>query len=207
MPGLVDANQKVRKRKRDEDNVVTRVVSKNYDLTRIAFLEEQILGSRKHYNAIPTLIGYAKCYEEDPVRHHHAVLALCRIFCRLMATGGMIRVKATAKEEEVIARWLRERYQDYQRILLDMLASTKIGRQGIAMTLLMQLVKEEGTYSKTNSEPGWDSGLFASVVQQMVTGVSNNSVREDFVRAFVEVYDDIRFYTYKVLSYVERIAI
>ena len=207
MPGLGDSDQGARKRKYSQDGDSITIPSRKYianDFTLIALLEQQITESRKYYNGIPTLLGFARRHEKTLGKHHSAALALCRIFCRLMATGSMTRVKPTIEENKIVVRWLRERYQDYQNILLDILATNNYRRQSSALTLLMQLVKEEIIHLDTKEASGWENGLFKVVVEQIVFNDSCDHLRTDFVRMFAGVYDDIRIYTYKVLSWVRK---
>lgn len=86
---------------------------------KVQHLEEQISASRKYYNNIATLIsmlwvGYSEPKEPDLT----VALSLCRVFCRLIASGNLADSNRAAENEKIIVAWLKERYQEYQKALL-----------------------------------------------------------------------------------------
>ena len=210
MPGLISAEDKARKRKRNEDLPFAGMHSKrspmcnpgdqeNYQ-SEILQLEKRVLGSRRHYNSIADLLELAREPHGNAGRQQSAVVALCRIFCRLMAVGSLSSTGSEAQSETVIVRWLRERYADYRAIVLNLLGNDDLERQSVALTLSMQLVKEEASNLKPDENRLWESGIFAGVVRNLATTGPDDRARERFMRDFVEEYDDIRFYTFTVLA-------
>lgn len=200
----------MRKRKRNEDLPLTGMHSKisamhapnahkNYR-SEFLQLEKHILRSRRHYNSIPDLVELAREPHGYAGRQQFAVVALCRIFCRLLAGGNMTTSGAGAESEAIIVRWLRERYTDYQAIVMNLLCTGDFERQSAALTLSMQLVKEEVSNLKLNEHRLWKSGMFADVVRTLVMTGPDDRTRERFIKDFVEEYDDIRFYTFMVLA-------
>ena len=204
MPGLINPDEGSRKRKRNGYLPPADVHSKRCSVddyrSEILQLEDNILGSRRQYNSIPELLALAREPEGGVGRQQFAVVALCRIFCRLMAVGSMTRTGAEAENDAVILRWLRERYADYQAIILNILGSGDFERQTAALTLSMQLVKEEASNMKLDEHRLWKSGVFPGVVRALVIARSDDRIREQFIKDFVEEYDDIRFYTFSVLA-------
>src|SRR5690242_17091177 len=75
--------------------------SKN-EQARIEELEAQISESRKYYNNIATLISMLNGDDSSEQSTNLAVaVALCRVFCRLIA-GGNLQQPSTASDQEKI---------------------------------------------------------------------------------------------------------
>ena len=210
MPGLISAEDKTRKRKRNEDFALAgrdakrgvmyvQDAQENYQ-SEIIQLEKHILGSRRHYNSIPDLVELAREPHGHAGRQQFMMVALCRIFCRLMARGNLTSTGAEVESETVIIQWLRERYADYQALVLDLLCTGEFESQSAALTLSMQLVKEEASNLKSDEHRLWKSGMFARVVRTLVMTGPDDRTRERFLKGFVNEYDDIRFYTFTVLA-------
>lgn len=126
------ANEITKKRKIPKDTgnqstkrrAVASDQSKN-EQAKIEELEAQISESRKYYNNIATLISMlnvdniAKDSEELP--NLAVAVALCRVFCRLIAGGNLQLPSKASEQEQIVVGWLKERLQEYQNALLDII--------------------------------------------------------------------------------------
>ncbi|KAH7408431.1 CBF/Mak21 family-domain-containing protein [Phaeosphaeria sp. MPI-PUGE-AT-0046c] len=211
MPGKTTASHAGTKRKRDpskperrESKTKTRRKSPSEDgndpQAEILQLEAQIVESRKHYNNIATLLQTARLPEAENEAPILAVVALCRVFSRLLATGDMVKSKGMAEAEAVIASWLKERYKEYLDILMkDFLQSEHPPKQSVALTLLMRLVKEESTAQKDYSVK---NGSLPKLVETLLFLPADDLNREEFAEKYFKQFDDIRYYTFQTIQNV-----
>lgn len=167
--------------------------------SRILLLESQITESRRHYNNIVELVALAKDdgAEESAVL---AIVALCRVFCRLLAAGNLKKSKGLPDSEIMIIQWLKERYKEYTDVLLNLLRSGEPVQQSTALTLAMRLVKEETSSQKGDGDEAWRQGLFAQLVHSLLASAEVENAREEFVEKFVEEYADVRFFTLHAIA-------
>lgn len=216
MPGLTNGSDTAKKRKRKDaplesskrKRVASKGSSEESDLQdEILSLEEKILESRSNYNSINTLLDYLGSSDHDSEKSVLAAVALCRVFCRLMAGGSLNRHRENAGNENTIAQWLEERLQDYENKLLTMLKEPDVGRQGTALTLLLRLVKEEAVHLKHLKESVWRDGIFGKLVHTLVEEEVVEETRAEFVEKYVEKYDDVRYYTFALLGYVTALMV
>jgi U3 small nucleolar RNA-associated protein 19 len=95
--------------------------SKN-EQAKIEELEAQISESRKYYNNIATLISMLNANESSEQSPNLAVaVALCRVFCRLIAGGNLQQPPKASEQEKIVVGWLKERLQEYQNALFDII--------------------------------------------------------------------------------------
>jgi len=161
-------------------------------------LESQILESRRHYNNIAILIQKARQQTPDDDSAIFAAVALCRVFARLLSAGDMVKNKGMVASEVVIVQWLKERYREYQDLLLDQyLRGENAPKQSAGLTLLMRLVKEE---SKTQQEYNWKHGPFPRLAETILILSENDLVRDEFAEKYFKQFDDIRFHTFKSIA-------
>ena len=165
-------------------------------------LEEKILESRTNYNSIHTLLEYLQ--REDGVEQERviAAVALCRVFCRLMARGSLGKLQEGSGNEVTIMQWLRERLHDYEQELLRVLRSQEFGAQSTALTVLMRLVKEKASHLNQSVDTSWQDGLFGQLVRTFIEDEIAEETRTEFVDKYVAKYEDVRFYTFACLAYV-----
>ena len=165
-------------------------------------LEEEILESQTNYNSILTLLRHLQenngADDEDVI----AAVALCRVFCRLMAGGNLSKLRESSANEATIVQWLRERLYDYEKELLRMFGNESIGKQSTALTIVMRLVKEKASYLNQSEDAFWQNGLFRQLVQTLIEEEVAEETRSEFVEKYVEKYDDVRYYTFASLAYV-----
>ena len=212
MPAAVANIGKSVKRKRhgaDSDPLVkskTRKIEKDVPQREtteeeILLLEGEITQSRKHYNKITILQDYCKKHQTQSNTSIIAAVALCRVFCRLMANGSMSQSRDMPNNERMIAQWLRGQYESYNSILLEILMDTDSGLQSTALTLLMRLQKE---FADNLDEPSHDHRPHEGNLRRVVAVISNSDsmelIREEFVRKYVQVYDDVRYFTFACLK-------
>ncbi|KAL8876619.1 MAG: hypothetical protein Q9198_005215 [Flavoplaca austrocitrina] len=167
----------------------------------ILLLEEKITHSRKNYNKITILQDYCKKHQTQSKTGITAAVALCRVFCRLLANGSMSQSREMRDNERMIAQWLRAQYESYNNILLEMLMDTNPGLQSTALTLLMRLQKE---FVDNLDEPSHDHRRHEGNLRRVVAGIINSDsmelIREEFVKKYVQVYDDVRYFTFVCLK-------
>lgn len=64
------------------------------------------------------------------------------------------------------------------------------------MTLLMRLVKTDGTLLDSNGGHTLSKELFSSIVGCLVSSEDAEDAREEFVEKYGGEFDDIRYYTF-----------
>ncbi len=170
--------------------------------SEILLLENQILESRKHYNSIVTLLGYSKEHDAEDQRDIAAAVALCRVFCRLMAAGRLTKSRETADDEVIIVEWLKKQIREYEASTLVMLFSEDISRQSTALTLLIRLMKEQANYLKLQDDSIWRDGIFTEILQALVGTSAADDRRTEFVEKYLVKYDDIRYHTFAFFTWV-----
>ncbi|KAK5742477.1 Maturation and nuclear export of 40S ribosomal subunits interacting protein [Elasticomyces elasticus] len=208
MPGLA-VNGAVRKRKRDDVPATKRKAPKattgESTQNKILQLEEQILQGREHYNNIVELQTLVAKYETKPRAATLAAVSLCRVFCRLTAGESLVKSNSASDANTQIVSWLKARLRDY----VDGLTAWLGGDQGsTALTLLMRVVKAEVSQSSKRGEQAWktESGTFYKVVKALLENQDVEGARQEFVEAFVEEHDDVRFYTFSAVKQVLKSA-
>ena len=163
-------------------------------------LEKEILESRTHYNSIHTLLKYLQ--ENDGAENENivAAVALCRVFCRLMAGGNLSKFPKSSGNEATIVQWLRERLQDYEQGLLRMLADKNIAKQRTALTVVVRIVREKALHLNLSEDAVWQNGLFGKLVHTLIEEEIAEETRAEFVEKYVERYNDVRYYTFACLA-------
>jgi len=160
--------------------------------------ESEILESRKNYNNIAVLIQFSKSEENESETSILAVVALCRVFTRLLSTGDMVKNKGMAEAEKMIVSWLRERYREYTQVLLDhFLRSEHAPKQSVALTLLLRLLKEE---SKAQKDFSLKSSMLPQIVEALLLQQEDNVARDEFAAKYFGTFDDIRYYTFRTIK-------
>ncbi len=166
----------------------------------ISSLETKIAESRKHYNELITLIDIARREDRTDGTDTAASVALCRTFCRLIANGSLTEPKSVEDAETVIFGWLKERYGEYRQLMIDNLRDGDSSQQYEALTLLLRLVKAEISHHKSEQGRFWRSGTFATIVQTLLAPSKLDNALEEFTRSYLNVYRDVRFYTFSVVA-------
>lgn len=213
MPGTVSKAAATKKRKRQDlgtapdvtRNGKTRRTEKSAPCStgveeEVLLLESQILESRRHYNKITTLLSYCHDHVQEK-RSITAAVALCRIFCRLMAMGTMSKPKHAPENEIIIAQWLQSQLGAYKEAVLDLFVAADPSMQSTALTLLMRLLKEESASLNLTPEGNWRDGTFANLVSKIVGSRTVDVVREEFVEKYMQPYDDVRYFAFVCLRY------
>ena len=201
---------KKKRRRKDENNsaqkkcrTMAAVSPKEVDFQDQALqLEEMILESRTNYNSIHTLLEHLQHNDVAEKERTIAAVALCRVFCRLMARGSLSKLREGPGNEVTITQWLRQRLQEYEQGLLRMLRTENIGTQSIALTVLVRLVREKASHLNQSKDDVWLNGLFGQLVQTLIEEEVTEETRFEFVEKYVEEYEDVRFYTFACLAYL-----
>ena len=167
--------------------------------SQVLLLENKIIESRKNYNSISTLLEYMRS-ASDQQKKDAAGIALCRVFCHLMATGSLDKSRDISGNEVIVVQWLKERYQEYKTLLLQLLGRANIARQSTALTLSLQLVKAEKARLNTSDDAVLRTGLFASLIRVLISETTTDETRKNFVRDYVDEFEDIRYYAFERLA-------
>lgn len=167
---------------------------------KIQTLEKSILHSRRHYNRISILLGYArdqqaKCHEDIL-----AAVALGRIFIQFLASGNMSAPIGAPKSELMIAKWLLQKYEDYKIELLRLLISPCPDKSIPALTIIMQLIREDAAQRKIIDEAPWRDGLFPQLLKLLVSAAKIGDVRAKFIDEYLKIYDDVRYFSFSLLE-------
>ena len=170
--------------------------------TDVLLLEERILESRQNYNEISKLLDLAQDDDTQDQNDVIALVALCRIFCRLMAAGNLVRIRGSSANEATVVDWLKQRYQDYKNLLIEELVHEDITRQSTALTLLMRLLKEEKVHLNLAIEASWRTGVFTNLITVLIENAVANETRTEFVEKYVKKFDDVRFYAFECLAII-----
>ncbi|KAL8693131.1 MAG: hypothetical protein Q9218_001983 [Villophora microphyllina] len=213
MPGVVAEHGGAKKKKR-------KVVESELDATRrsktrrlekietcfvgteeeILLLESQILQSRKHYNSIATLLRHVQTGNGQDNASITAAVALCRVFCRLMAVGSLSKSRGAPESEITIVQWLRGQFEAYKQTLLDLVSTTEPTISSTALTLLMRLLKGETESLDQASEDIWHNGTIKRIVSRLVAADTAGSITEEFVEKYLQPFDDVRYHAFACLN-------
>lgn len=197
MPSALYESGMSKKRKRTVVPGTASPPPATHDASEVLELETQILESRRHYNNIARLLDYLKKADaEEDEQSFIAAVALCRVFCRLLAGGKMSKKQGLSKDETLIIDWLRERMKEYKNLLMPKLASQKTEWSHLALTLPLQLMKEEAVYQKVANDTAWRIGTFALLLRKLAVETTPEATRGLFVKNYLVKFDDIRYYTF-----------
>ena len=210
MPEILNDSESRKKRKR-EDGISKpgkskrRIVEDSTEevdfQAEILLMENEILESRKNYNSILKLHGFMQKDNYQSEQNLIAAVALCRIYCKLMVMGRLVKARDASDNEITVVKWLKEQYRDYKNALLHMLEQGEYPKQSSALTFLMRLVKAEKTYLNPSDDIVWRTGIFAQLVKTLIYEVVADETREEFAEKYVGEYDDVRYYTFGCLAY------
>ena len=201
------STQDSKKRKRT-NNTTSPYVEKetipntNEDYTsEILLLENKILESQKNLNSIITLL---QLLDDDDINGKMipAAVALCRVFCRLMAAGKFTKTKESSGNDQVIIQWLSERLGDFKQKMTLWIKDVDVAKQSTAMILLMQTSREEVRRLNQPAQTVRLQGTFSNLLTALLYHPSAISACHDFVVKYANVHDDMRYFTYKEIGYV-----
>lgn len=167
--------------------------------SQILLLEEQILASPKHYDNITTLHRLVANAEKKPKAATVAAVALCRAFCRLIAGEKLAKKTGASQDELQSIRWLRTALRDYVDDVAGWIGSPDAAKENTALTLLMRIFKEEASVGSERSWRG-ESSTFVTVVGKLLRENDADAARQEFVDRYVEVHDDVRFFTFAAVK-------
>ncbi|EZF36044.1 nucleolar complex protein [Trichophyton mentagrophytes] len=169
------------------------------EIEHIQELEDQIAESRKYYNNIVTLLSKLDDASTDKAGRKALAVSLCRVFCRLLAGGQLNPSKSAAESETILVAWLKERYQEYKTALVGILRDGEPSQQVTALSLSMQLIKEQIAHYTGSDINVWSSGYFNDILAAVVQP-GNDKLRAHFTDSFFQKYHDITVYTVLRLS-------
>ncbi|GAB7356212.1 hypothetical protein MBLNU459_g6792t1 [Dothideomycetes sp. NU459] len=215
MPGVVVKDGALKKRKRTENAAPSKLATKPKKLkaakddgedaqTQILALETEILESNKHYKNISVLIKKCESASDaDAAANANSVtaaVALCRVFCRLMAGEKMVKHKGLRDADMDAVDGLKAQFKEYTKALCAMLHHDEL--QSTSLTLLMRLVKEETSQQGRRAEQAWRTGVFPSALDALLSSPIAAVARQEFVEKYVEEHDDVRYFTFYTIANV-----
>ena len=168
--------------------------------TQIQTLEKSILSSRRHYNKISILLGFARDQQAKCHKDILAAVALGRIFTHFFASGNMSAPIGAPKSEIMVMKWLMQKYGEYKIELLKLTTSPYPDKSGTALTIVMQLIREDASQRKSKDETLWRKGLFPQLLGLLVSAGNIGDVRAKFIDEYLMVYDDVRYYSFCLLE-------
>lgn len=165
---------------------------------KILLLEEQILQSQTHYKNIVELQSLVNKVDQKPKTATLAAVALCRVFCRLIASEALVKRNNASEADGQVVQWLKVQLRDYAGCLVTRwVGSPDPSQESTALTLLMRVVKEETSQGSRRSEQAWRTEIstFYKLVEALLEKAEAEGVRQEFMEKYVEEHDDVRFYT------------
>ncbi|KAI3332266.1 CBF-domain-containing protein [Xylariaceae sp. AK1471] len=161
----------------------------------ILLLEDEILQSKKNYNNITILLDHAK--QDDPEFAVFATVSLCRVFLRLLASGGLSHKTGQSERETVVIQWLKGRLSDYKKLLIAALGQEQSA--STALTLSMRLLKAETQIASDKSDVTFPR-IFLKEIVRVIVHTGFEDVQGEFCEKYLGEYADVRFYTFQALS-------
>ncbi|EYE91834.1 ribosome biosynthesis protein NOC4 [Aspergillus ruber CBS 135680] len=207
MPAAMHATVGSKKRKSAKDSsssskrrAVATDSNEDATMSKITELEIQISESRKHYNNIATLLSILDVGENAQNPNLPVAVSLCRVFSRLIAAGSLTESSRADDNEKLIVAWLKERFQEYQKALVNIMREGDASAQVTALTLSMRLVGEQVTHIPSADSYVWSSGLFKNVFEAVIEAPEGQALQAEFIEKFVKAYEDVRFHTFARIS-------
>ena len=207
MPYLVSSETADRKRKRrDDKNTTSKQVKSKTDprshdesttsTQDVLTLEGSISESSKNYNNITKLLSIAKTRKGNEEIATLGLVALCRVFCRLQASGSLDNVKTASQSNTIIVKWLNERKNEFVQLLSTLLSGDEQELKSMVLELWMRLVKEEVNHKTV----AWKTGIFSKLIHNLVSSYeSSESSRDEFVQKYFTKFRDVQYHTLELI--------
>ncbi len=164
----------------------------------ILLLENEILESKKNYNNIAVLLELAQ-KNDDAELALVALVSLCRVFLRLLASGSMTRRSGQSEKEIVVIQWLKGKLGDYKQLTIHALAGEDTA--STALTLAMRILKAESQYLSDKGEYNFPKAFLKDIVGAILQE-SPEDVRHEFCEKFLGEFADVRFYAFNAFKEV-----
>lgn len=206
MPGLLKSPVESAKRKRigQEEDVrgqrkekIRRTSDSGDGAYTVANLEEEIQLSQRNYNNIAKLFEIALSKNKTST---NALVSLCRVFCRLLADRKLSTSQTTSRDEATVVTWLKARFDEYNALLRSYMQHERPQQCKLGLTLSMQIVKAELGNAKSAADAVWRNGMFATIINALISAGRANEAIEEFVGEYMQVYDDVRYYTLCIIQ-------
>lgn len=167
---------------------------------QIRTLEKCISSSRRHYNKISVLLGIARDQQAKCQQDILAAVALGRIFTQLFASGNMSAPTGAPKSEIMVMKWLVQKYEDYKIELLRLTNSPYPDKSLTALTIIMQLIRDDASQRKITDETSWRKGLFPQLLNLLISAENIEDLRANFISEYLKVYDDVRYFSFSIIE-------
>merc|ERR1711881_150339 len=118
------------------------------------------------------------------------------IFCRLYATGALKKSKGDGGSEDVIVKWLRERFDEYAALLANSVCNGTQDVQSLALRLDMRLVKEQVNH---DGHTKWQTGTFPNLISGLLL-CDDPDERAEFCSLYFSKYDDVRVFALQAIT-------
>ncbi|EFY85141.1 ribosome biogenesis protein Noc4, putative [Metarhizium acridum CQMa 102] len=170
---------------------------------KILLMEQGILESKKNYNDITVLLSTARENENGEPESMLAAVALCRVFVRLLAQGSLTSKKSLSEKDSVVVGWLKDQFSQYKILLMSLLSQEELAVT--ALTLSMRLLKAEGEFLNDNEDYSFPTAFIENIVKAVLLS-GNEDVRQAYIEDFAEQYDDIRYFTFKSVTFKRNLV-
>ncbi|ORY82120.1 CBF/Mak21 family-domain-containing protein [Protomyces lactucae-debilis] len=157
---------------------------------KIVKLEAELENGQSSLNNIVHLLDLAASDDLDTLEQ--AQRSLYKVFKRLIS---LKKLEKPAGEVPTIVTWLRERYGEYTRLLLDSINHKKASVQLAAITLSLRLLKVDPLNANVGQFP---VDAYGKIVRAILTASNlHESTRYTFRNDYLEPFDDLRYYFYR----------
>lgn len=161
---------------------------------KIAKLEAELSDGQSSLNNIVHLLDLANSSSVSTIEQSQ--ISLYKVFKKLIALKKLD--KPTKGDTPTIVAWLRERYAEYQKNLLESLQNKKSALQLSATLLYLRLMRDDPLNANPGQFPVEQYGrlVIAMLNSDKLHEATKHSFREDYLQEF----DDLRFYFYRFVE-------
>lgn len=160
------------------------------DRDKIVKLETELEQGQSSLNNIVHLLDLAASDEADTLEQ--AQRSLYKVFRKLIS---LKKLEKPAGETPQIVTWLRERYGEYVRLLLDSINHKKPAVQLAALTLSLRLLKTDPLNANDGQFP---VDAYGKIVRSVLLATNlHESTRYTFRTEYLEPFEDLRYYFYR----------
>lgn len=162
---------------------------------KILQLEAELSSGQSSLNNIVHLLDYAAVGSNVETMEQSRV-SLYKVFKKLISLRKF--EKPANGEVPTIVVWLRERYSEYNKLLLTSLEHKKAAVQLSSVTLFLRLMKDD----PLNPNPGqFPIDQYGKLISAILTSDNlHESTKYTFRQDYLEKFDDLRYYFYKFVG-------
>lgn len=164
---------------------------------RIIELENEFASGQSSLNNIVHLLEFTNSSDAETILQ--STKSLYKVFRKLISLRKL--EKSANGDVPTIVAWLRERYTEYNKVLLRLLTHKKVSLQSASIVLYLRLLKDD----PLNANPGqFPVGQYGQLISTLLTTDNlHETTKYTFRQDYLEKFDDLRYYFYK---FTERVA-